>query len=648
MMRTWLIGCGPDCNPVVNRPLVASHHCRLSRGDDGVLLEDLGSPSGTFVNGARISAPTRVTPGDAITLGPDAPMPWPHEAIPPGWKILRIGREPDNDYLVNSPVVSGYHARLIYNGATGEATIEDLASSNGTALGAPDRKVRRAGMAPTETVYLGTHPIPAPALLALLGPVRVPLLTFRGREMTVGRDPGCDLVVDLATVSGRHARLAPAGDLILIEDLGSSNGTHVNGQRIDRPVVVKPGDRIRLGSYELELALGPAAADPGPAPTIAAGVPIVMHPASIPATGPRPWPRRTGLIALASVAVVLAISTWVRTPVPSPPPTTPAVGPEGPRSIAGPGDRDGPREGKDTPLPPANPAGRTPESLAKADEKPDDRVNDLVPPHVPPVEPTRPDVVPPPVAERTPPPDVPAPAPDGPRGHSPVPEAVAWANSLDLANLKPQDEIRLGNELHRLIVAETPTLGEPWSARAVEAASRVSNADYTITVLDSDAVNAFSMPGGRIYLCRGVIDMIGTDEDYALEFVIGHEMAHLELKHAPKVVQAGAEGARRQNIDTLNQFLVPIIWGYPDAMEYEADAWIFKRMMTQLGHTPRESLAFLRKFKDYAEKNGFGEGHNMPKPKQETVLVEDHFRGLPAARTRLSRLQSAFKTPAPK
>jgi hypothetical protein len=142
--------------------------------------------------------------------------------------------------------------------------------------------------------------------------------------------------------------------------------------------------------------------------------------------------------------------------------------------------------------------------------------------------------------------------------------------------------------------------------------------------------------------------MIGSDEDYALEFLIGHEIAHLELKHAVKVVREIAPGAKRENIDTLKQFLVPVSLGYPDALEFEADAWIFRRMMTRLDHTPRETLAFLRKFKDYAESNGFGDGHNMPRPKQEVTLAEDHFRGLPAARTRLARLQSFLKQPAPK
>ena len=62
-----------------------------------------------------------------------------------------------------------------------------------------------------------------------------------------------------------------------------------------------------------------------------------------------------------------------------------------------------------------------------------------------------------------------------------------------------------------------------------------------------------------------------------------------------KCVKAAAVDKGQGRTDALNPFLVPIAVGYPDALEFEADAWIFKRMMTQLDHTPRESLAFLRK-----------------------------------------------------
>jgi predicted Zn-dependent protease len=240
------------------------------------------------------------------------------------------------------------------------------------------------------------------------------------------------------------------------------------------------------------------------------------------------------------------------------------------------------------------------------------------------------------------------PAPTGPQQplSDQLPESVlAWANSLDLAQLRPEDELRLGACLHQIVLSHLQPIEEgPLVERAIEAARRVSGSDLAVTILDSDAVSAFSFPGGRIYLCRGLFDFISSDEDYALEFVIGHEVAHLKLKHALKTVAANATQARRRGIDTFNQFLVPIALGYRDALEFEADAWIYRWMITQPDYSKRMCLAFLRKFRDYAERRKFASGRKVPD--REFPLFENHFRAHPAARDRLRRLES-FSTEQP-
>jgi hypothetical protein len=232
-------------------------------------------------------------------------------------------------------------------------------------------------------------------------------------------------------------------------------------------------------------------------------------------------------------------------------------------------------------------------------------------------------------------------------GDQPPADVIAWANALDLSQLTAEDEIRLGEELNRLIMAHVQPISGPLRQRALDVARNLSDAKYRITVLDTDAVNAFSHPGGQIYVCRGLLEFIGPDEDYALEFVLGHELAHLELQHALKCVRQ-ASARVKVPIDTLNQFLIPIIVGYPDELEFEADDWIVKRMLTKLDRTRRETLAFLRKFQDYAERNGFAEGHTLPKRGEVFTLAEIHFRALPAASERLQRLLAAFKKTGPK
>jgi len=67
---------------------------------------------------------------------------------------------------------------------------------------------------------------------------------------TIGRAPGCDLVVDESTVSKHHARIrCDAGPSI--EDLDSTNGTYVNGRPADGPTALRRGDRIALGAAKI-------------------------------------------------------------------------------------------------------------------------------------------------------------------------------------------------------------------------------------------------------------------------------------------------------------------------------------------------------------------------------------------------------------
>lgn len=71
-----------------------------------------------------------------------------------------------------------------------------------------------------------------------------------GAYVVVGRSRDCDLVLEHETVSGRHARLSWDGDRLTLEDLGSSNGTFVDGRQVAR-AKIRPGDEIVLGHVAL-------------------------------------------------------------------------------------------------------------------------------------------------------------------------------------------------------------------------------------------------------------------------------------------------------------------------------------------------------------------------------------------------------------
>ena len=76
---------------------------------------------------------------------------------------------------------------------------------------------------------------------------------LEARTVVFGRDPSCDEVLDAPSISWRHASITNGGGLPLLKDLGSTNGTFLNGRRVIAPVPVKPGDVIHLGTYALRL-----------------------------------------------------------------------------------------------------------------------------------------------------------------------------------------------------------------------------------------------------------------------------------------------------------------------------------------------------------------------------------------------------------
>jgi serine phosphatase RsbU (regulator of sigma subunit) len=75
-----------------------------------------------------------------------------------------------------------------------------------------------------------------------------------GPRYQIGRGPDCEIRLGDPLVSARHALVTHKNDLYEIEDLGSRNGTRINGERIDSPTPLHPGDRIELGGHLLLFA----------------------------------------------------------------------------------------------------------------------------------------------------------------------------------------------------------------------------------------------------------------------------------------------------------------------------------------------------------------------------------------------------------
>jgi hypothetical protein len=140
--------------------------------------------------------------------------------------------------------------------------------------------------------------------------------------LILGRVAACDVVVNDTKASRRHAALRVAGTVVEIEDLDSSNGTLLNGKKVQRRVL-RDGDKIQIGAWAIAYREGGAAASAAPA----AGDELVFEDDSAPA----PAPAVAAPPRVASPPP-LPRSAPPAAPSPAPPPAPRAVSPPAPPS----------------------------------------------------------------------------------------------------------------------------------------------------------------------------------------------------------------------------------------------------------------------------------------------------------------------------
>jgi pSer/pThr/pTyr-binding forkhead associated (FHA) protein len=217
---------------------------------------------------------------------------------------LQIGRAaPEDDgRLGDDPEISRRHARFARD-AGGQLTIEDLGSANGTfvngqridgprVLGPGDLiRMGQTVLQVTEAASSATHQVP-PAAEPPAEPGEELLITAGanpgrrlalGDEFVIGRAvKGEGRLGEDRELSRQHARFArDASGRLTIEDLGSANGTFVNGERVRERQLLKVGDSIRVGRTILQLTDARQAAAP-PAPAPAPPAPAAAPPAAAP------------------------------------------------------------------------------------------------------------------------------------------------------------------------------------------------------------------------------------------------------------------------------------------------------------------------------------------------------------------------------
>lgn len=133
--ETLIIGSDRNCDIVINRPTISGIHCSVMRRKDRVILRDLKSTNGTYVNLTRVLFPVRITPADLIVLGRDSRVKLPLSFFPVAQRdvcVGFVGRSKQCEISLNDQSVSGFHARVLCEKSA--IQVEDLGSTNGTTL----------------------------------------------------------------------------------------------------------------------------------------------------------------------------------------------------------------------------------------------------------------------------------------------------------------------------------------------------------------------------------------------------------------------------------------------------------------------------------------------------------------------------------
>lgn len=130
---------------------------------------------------------------------------------------------------------------------------------------------------------------PRPDLLLMLGGKVLGKYPMAGDQVTIGRAPGNDILVDNLGVSRRHAVVKAVDGRYLLEDLGSANGTFVNGERITATRELHDGDQIAIVKHTILFQLPRAGAAPPTGPVeMGADQTMYVGPRAAPAAPPAP------------------------------------------------------------------------------------------------------------------------------------------------------------------------------------------------------------------------------------------------------------------------------------------------------------------------------------------------------------------------
>ena len=187
----------------------------------------------------------------------------------------------------------------------------------------------------------------------------------------------------------------------------------------------------------------------------------------------------------------------------------------------------------------------------------------------------------------------------------------------DLVLMSEAQELALGRQAHQQTLQEYRIYPDPALQQYVDAVgqklaekSHRTDLSYTFTVLDSSEINAFALPGGFIYITRGLLAYMNSEAELAA--VLGHEIGHVTARHGVRQAssaQAASLGAGLASIffpqlrgagmqQSLGMLSTAVIRGYGREHELEADR-LGANYIGAAGYDPQAMMAVIRALKNH-------------------------------------------------
>jgi pSer/pThr/pTyr-binding forkhead associated (FHA) protein len=196
-----LVGTAPDCGIMLAAPGIAAHHCDLRSRGEHTLVVPLDAQAATVLNGKQIVGDTPIKPGDLLLFS-------------------KVG------------------CRVV---ATEKVAAAPLPLRKPASTAGEDDGRTRVRMA-----------LPKYMLRGVSGPTFGKTYAMVG-TLIVGRNSDCGICIPTDEISRHHAKLQVVPDGVMVEDMGSANGTFVNNQRVHAGTLLKAGDELRMDTVRFLL-----------------------------------------------------------------------------------------------------------------------------------------------------------------------------------------------------------------------------------------------------------------------------------------------------------------------------------------------------------------------------------------------------------